>query len=103
MRLLTLITVLGVLIVMAAPVLAQKVLTDDEIHDKVMQRLAADRDVKGGGLDVNVKEGVVTLTGKVREEKQKTKAEHIVRKVQGVKQVINNLTVEFGAQAKPAK
>jgi osmotically-inducible protein OsmY len=84
----------------------QKPLTDDELHDKVIARLAADRDVKGGGLDVEVKDGVVTLNGKVREEAQKVKAERITRKVQGVKQVVNQLVVEFGAQpgaGKPAK
>jgi osmotically-inducible protein OsmY len=101
--LVTVVSFLGCVAALAAP---QKPLTDDEIHDKVMARLAADRDVKGGGIEVDVKDGVVTLSGKVREESQKLKAERIARKVQGVKQVVNNLVVEFGAQpggAKPEK
>ena len=108
MRLLSVVTVVGLLLAVAAAAAVQKPLTDDELHDKVIARLAADRDVKGGGLDVEVKDGVVTLRGKVREEAQKVKAERITRKVQGVKQVVNELQVEFGSQpggggAKPAK
>ncbi len=106
MRLLTLAALLSCLVIAAVPAVAQKPLTDDEIHDKVRERLAADRDVKGGGIEVDVQNGVVTLRGKVREEKQKTKAERITRKVQGVKQVVNELQVEFGSQpagAKPSK
>jgi osmotically-inducible protein OsmY len=98
MRLLSLATAVSFLVFVAAPAFAQKPSSDDEIHDRVIQRLAADRDVKGGGLDVAVKDGVVTLNGKVREDKQKAKAERIVRKVQGVKQVVNNLVVEFSSQ-----
>ncbi len=108
MRLLSVVTVVGFLMAVAAAASVQKPLTDDEIHDKVKERLAADRDVKGGGLDVEVANGVVTLKGTVREASQKAKAERITRKVPGVKQVVNQLQVEFAAQPggggeKPAK
>jgi osmotically-inducible protein OsmY len=103
MRLLSLFTALGLLALVAAPAFAQKAPSDDEIHDKVMQRLANDRDVRGGGIDVDVKDGVVTLTGSVREDRQKSKAERITKKVQGVKQVINRLQVELGSHAPAAK
>jgi osmotically-inducible protein OsmY len=108
MRLLSVVTVVSFLLAVAAPVVAQKASSDDALHDKIIERLAADRDVKGGGIDVEVKDGVVTLRGKVREYRQKAKAERITRKVQGVKQVVNELVVEFGAQpaageAKPAR
>jgi len=102
MRYLPLAMVLGLVTLLSAPAFAQKPSSDDELHDKVIARLAADRDVKGGGIDVEVKDGVVTLRGKIREEKQKVKAERITRKVQGVKQVVNELQVEFGS-AKPAQ
>jgi osmotically-inducible protein OsmY len=107
MRYLSLAIVLG-LAVLSAPAFAQKPSSDDELHDKVIARLAADRDVKGGGIDVEVKDGVVTLSGKIREQRQKVKAERIARKVPGVKQVINRLQAEFGAPpdegaAKPSK
>ena len=79
-------------IVYAMP--ADKPTTDDYINDTVKQKLAADTVVKGGGLDISVKDGVVTLSGKVSENRQKDKAGSIAKKVHGVKSVINNIKVE---------
>jgi osmotically-inducible protein OsmY len=87
----------------AAPVFAQQQITDDQIHDRVMQRLAADRDVKGGGIDVEVSNGVVTLRGKVHEARQKEKAERVTKKVKGVKQVVNELKLELGSSVPPGQ
>ncbi len=100
MRLLSLVVAFLFLAAICRPAFADKV-ADDQIHDKVLQRLAADRDVKGGGIDVEVKDGTVILRGKVREEKQKAKAERIVRKVKGVKNVVNELHPEM-PEARPA-
>ena len=72
---------------------ADKSLSDDAIYDQVKRKLANDVVVKGGGLDVEVKDGVVTLTGAVERAVQKDKAEKITKKIKGVKQVINNLRV----------
>ena len=68
--------------------------TDDYISDAVRQKLAADQVVKGGAIDVQVKDGVVTLKGKVQEPKQKNKANKLTKKVKGVKQVVDELTIE---------
>jgi hyperosmotically inducible protein len=68
-------------------------LTDDMIADSVKLKLAHDVVVKGGGFQIDVKDGVVTLKGKVEHEQQKTKAEKLARKVQGVKSVDNQLVV----------
>jgi osmotically-inducible protein OsmY len=73
---------------------ASKPHDDDYITDSVRQKLAADQVVKGGDLEVLVKDGVVTLNGKVHEPRQKTRAEHVARKVGGVKSVINNIKIE---------
>src|SRR5581483_2221037 len=70
-----------------------KEVSDDEIHDKVRLRLTSDAVVKGGGIDVDVKDGVVTLHGTVELEKQKTRAEKLAKKVSGVKKVNNELKV----------
>lgn len=95
MRALTVFVVFAILMAACQGAFAQKRSADDEVYDRVRQRLAADREVKGGGIDVDVKDGVVTLRGKVREEKQKTRAEHLARKTKGVKQVVNELVVEL--------
>ena len=70
----------------------QEPITDDSIYNQVKIKLASDQIVKGGGLDVDVKQGVVTLGGAVEEPRQKERAEKLAKKVKGVKQVINNIT-----------
>ena len=67
--------------------------TDDAITDQVRIKLANDAVVKGGALQVDVKQGVVTLSGPVETDKQKERAEKLTRKMRGVKQVINNITL----------
>ncbi|MES1260327.1 MAG: BON domain-containing protein [Acidobacteriota bacterium] len=73
---------------------AGKPVTDDFVNDTVRQKLAADSLVKGGAIEVEVKDGVVTLKGKVQEAKQKDKAERIAKKVNGVKSVTNEIKIE---------
>ncbi len=68
-------------------------ITDDILHDRVQIKLAGDQTVKGGGLTIDVKNGVVTLSGKVENEKQKVKAEKLAKKIDGVKSVINQIQV----------
>lgn len=67
--------------------------SDDNISDRVKVKLAEDTVVKGGALTVDVKNGVVTLTGKVTNESQKNKAEKLAKKIQGVKSVNNQILV----------
>lgn len=73
---------------------SDKVLTDDMIHDNVMIKLASDQIVKGGALTVDVKQGVVTLTGQVENTKQKDRATKLTKAVKGVKQVVNNINLK---------
>jgi osmotically-inducible protein OsmY len=88
------------LAVLAACLAQAQPVSDDKIYDDVRLRLAGDRDVKGGALEVSVAQGVVSLRGKVRSEKVKHKAERLTRKVKGVKKVINELEIELpGARA----
>jgi osmotically-inducible protein OsmY len=93
MRALSLFVLIVFLVGAVAPAFAQKKASDDQIYDQVRRRLATDRDVKGGSIDVDVKDGVVTLRGDVREARQKTQAERIAHKVKGVTKVINELRV----------
>jgi osmotically-inducible protein OsmY len=72
---------------------ADKNVSDDALHDMVMRKLADDADVKGGGLNIEVKDGVVTLRGKLETEKQIQKAEKLAKKVNGVKKVVNEISL----------
>ncbi len=68
--------------------------SDDALYDAVRRRLADDADVKGGGIQVEVKDGNVTLSGKVSDERARQKAAKLAKKVKGVRSVNNQLTVE---------
>jgi osmotically-inducible protein OsmY len=95
MRPLSLILVISLLAVFWAPLLAQGKPSDDLIYDEVRRRLANDMTAQGGGIEVEVKEGVVTLSGKVKTEKQKARAETLTRRVRGVTKVINKLVLDI--------
>jgi hyperosmotically inducible periplasmic protein len=71
----------------------KKAFTDDEIYDFVRRKLASDQIVKGGALEVEVHQGVVTLKGMVEQEKQKERAAKLAKKISGVKSVTNELQV----------
>ncbi len=67
---------------------------DGRIHDLVMVRLAGDQLVGGAGrIEVSAAAGVVTLTGSVENDKQKSRAEHLAKRVKGVKSVNNQIKV----------
>lgn len=74
---------------------AQGTPADDKIYDVVRTKLANDPDVKGAGFDVTVKAGVVTMKGRVHDEKAKEKATKVAKGVKGVVSVTNELKV-FG-------
>jgi osmotically-inducible protein OsmY len=82
------------LVTLAIPLLVAQpkpAVSDDAISDNVRQRLASDADVRGAALDVTVKDGVVTLKGRVHAEKGRKKATEICKKVKGVVSVDNQL------------
>jgi osmotically-inducible protein OsmY len=86
---------LVVLLLLAGVCLAaDKPLTDDTVYNQVRIKLADDPVVKGGGLEVEVKQGVVTLSGTVELEVQKEKAAKVAKKVKGVKEVINHIELK---------
>jgi len=73
---------------------ADKPVNDNLIRDQVMIKLSGDQEVKGGALQVDCKDGVVTIAGAVETEHEKAKATKLAKQVKGVKSVINNLTLK---------
>ncbi len=67
--------------------------TDAAIATAVKTKLAADPDVSALNVDVDVEDGVVTLSGVVRSEYAKDHAEELAEKVGGVKSVNNEIEV----------
>jgi osmotically-inducible protein OsmY len=68
-------------------------LSDAWTTTKIQSKYFIDSDVKGHRIDVDTRAGVVTLKGTVETEAQKTEAAQIARETEGVKQVVNQLTV----------
>lgn len=94
MKIKRVVTALLLLLTLVISTLAADKPTDDNyIYDSVSEKLASDSVVKGGAIELDVKDGVVTLKGKVQEAKQKSKAESLAKKVKGVKSVVNQLQV----------
>ncbi len=85
---------LGLALLASVCLAADKAVSDNALYDNVRIKLAADAEVKGGALGVDVKEGVVTLSGAVDTDRQKSKAAKLAKKVKGVKQVINNISLK---------
>jgi hyperosmotically inducible protein len=71
--------------------------SDPGITTSVKSRLAADDTVKAYQIDVDTKEGVVTLRGSVNNAAAKEQAVTIARQTQGVRDVVDQITV--GAEA----
>jgi hyperosmotically inducible protein len=63
------------------------------LESKVKYHLITADDVPAGPIHVEVNGGVVTLHGKVETQAEKAKAEEVVRKIDGVKDVKNMLQV----------
>jgi hyperosmotically inducible periplasmic protein len=70
-----------------------QVIDDTAIHAKVKTALLNDPVVSGTAINVDVDRGVVTLDGAVNGDVEKRKAEEIVRGVNGVRSVQNNIVV----------
>jgi osmotically-inducible protein OsmY len=68
-------------------------ITDGDLAAKAAAALNADRFVPNGSVDVDVLEGYVTLTGRVRNHFQRVAAEHAVSKLHGVLGMSDEVTI----------
>ncbi len=68
-------------------------LNDGWLWTKTRFDLAAANDLRDSTINVDVENGVVTLSGSVANAQQKAKAEALAKAVEGVKSVKNMLTV----------
>ena len=71
-----------------------EVATDAEITTAVKTKLLADTTVGGLKIDVDTKNGVVTLTGPVHSTAERSTAVRLARETSGVKRVVSKLAVE---------
>ena len=74
-------------------------IADDEVADRAVRILGWDVSVPADKVTVRVEHGMVSLGGEVEWQFQRSAAEHDVRKLSGVRAVINNITLAPQVQA----
>ncbi|MCL5744692.1 MAG: BON domain-containing protein [Acidobacteria bacterium] len=95
MRVQFVLLILSLLALLCVSLTAGTKVSDEKIYDDVKIKLATDSVVMAIDFEIDVKEGVVTLGGKVRTQKQKDRAERVAKKVKGVVKVVNKLVVSL--------
>jgi hyperosmotically inducible protein len=77
----------------ATPRTASQAFDDAWIMTMIDSKLSVDPEVKSREVDVDVRDGVVTLSGIVDSAQARAEAEDLARSVDGVTQVVNELQV----------
>ena len=72
---------------------AQDALNDGAVTAKIKSKMALDDTVKALSIDVDTDNGVVTLSGSVNSQAEKTKALQLARETAGVTSVVDRLVV----------
>jgi hyperosmotically inducible protein len=76
---------------------------DASLTTAVKEKIGKTPSLKDSEVNVAVKDGVVTLTGKVKTAGAKGVATNVAKSVKGVKKVDNQLAAEAGIKKAPAK
>jgi len=71
--------------------------SDTAISTKVKAKITGDPELNPFNINVDTKDGIVTLRGTVKSEESKEEAEEIARDTEGVRRVQNMLEVEEGS------
>ena len=67
--------------------------TDEKIYEDVCEMLMRHRDIDASEIAVSVKEGVVTLSGRVDTSRNRHLAELIIEDLSGVREISNELSL----------
>ncbi len=81
------------LVVLGVTLACNKAPNDAQLTSDIQSKLSADSGLQGKQLGVTASAGTVTLSGSVDNENEREAAARYAASVPGVKQVINNLTV----------
>jgi hypothetical protein len=73
---------------------AGDVLSDGQLTAKIKSKMALDDLVQARTIDVDSRDGVVTLGGRVRSDAERRRAVELARDTAGVKSVVDRLVVE---------
>jgi hypothetical protein len=78
---------------------------DQQIAEQIVQKLQAHKQagtLKGFSIDLSVEEGTVWMSGHVADEDQQMAALDVARRIPGVTQVVNDLTIKSPAASTAA-
>src|SRR5688572_13953522 len=78
---------------------AQPLVEDAALTARVKAKLAADPEVSAYAIDVDTVDHVVTLSGRVENDAESAEAEKLARNTEGVREVVNRLTVGLALPA----
>ena len=78
-------------------------LADGWLTTKIQSKFVADREIKATDIDVSSRDGVVTLKGRVQNAPMRSLAVAIAQNTNGVKQVVDQLSVMVAAPVAPAR
>jgi hyperosmotically inducible protein len=73
---------------------AQEALGDGALTAKIKAKMALDDRVKALDLNIDTRDGVVTVTGKVKTSAERERALSLARETNGVRQVIDRTTLD---------
>jgi len=76
--------------------------SDEQLQADVQEELLWDPLVDAAAVEVAARQGVVTLTGRVRRDVERALAERAARRVDGVRNVVNTLRADHAARDAPS-
>jgi BON domain len=88
--------------ILASGVACTKAVGDNELNNQVQSKLNGDSGLQGKQISVQTSGGVVTLSGTVDNDAQRTAASRYASAVPGIKEVVNNLQVAAPPATMPA-
>lgn len=92
-RLASVLVLLAFLLPAAQTALQAQEVSDDALYDQVMRVLVRDQALKIAELAVEVKGGVVTVHGYVKNAKLLERVERVAKRPRGVREVVNKVEV----------
>jgi osmotically-inducible protein OsmY len=72
---------------------AQRAMSNASLTTKIKAKMALDDTIKAAAIDVDTNGSIVTLSGTVRSEAERTRALQLARETDGVTQVVDRLSV----------
>lgn len=90
-----------IIAVLTIGVACSKAVSDSDVTSQVQAKINEDSGLQGKGVNVETSKGIVTLSGTVADDTQRTAASRYASAVPGVTQVVNNLQVAPEAMSEP--